>query len=563
MSKIDNYGAMRNEAIYYNDKGEMDIDKEKFLEYNLAPLQAKRQRVEDKIFIENKKVEALSEFKTAITKFKGFSDKLRNSQMNVLKNLNTFDSKVAEVISNNGNSSDYLDVIVAPGAKDTSYKVEVKAVAANSKAICEFSSSSTNRNGKITLETKDLNGNDVGANRDIDFTLTANCTIVDAIKEINFKGEGTLLASLVTSNNGAQQIKIEALSPGESITAVTQLTVGSSTVAVPAQILINDDNTAKSWSNVIKNPQDDKVTFILKQSNAENKFQTVNVKADQNKIVQGIKDFVDNYNNLSEFISKQTERDEDLNSDNEGKKPFGYKDTAFLGGDKMLESAVGKLRVVTGGTFYGSIGITKDMDIGIGKLQLDERKLRESLSTNLNQVRQIFEMNLTTSNDNKAANKIELVDNVNYNIGLNKFKLHLTTVEGIKKVEVLTNDNSKLFDGNFQNGIITFENTALEGLKLVLIAGENIDQTIDVTINQGITDKISTILGGLIEKDVVKDLDDTSLQIRQNTIVLENMNDEFEKQKKLMLMQIAKIQQSKMDFDFVNQYIEQMLDSKS
>lgn len=94
---------------------------------------------------------------------------------------------------------------------------------------------------------------------------------------------------------------------------------------------------------------------------------TVNVSEDDSKIVDAVKTFLDNYNDLHEILS-----DSDAIT-KEGQKALN-----------SAESLVGKTRSED----FSSIGIT--LDKTTGKLNLDEKKLAEALNSNSSKVKSLL-----------------------------------------------------------------------------------------------------------------------------------------------------------------------------
>lgn len=234
---------------------------------------------------------------------------------------------------------------------------------------------------------------------------------------------------------------------------------------------------------------------------------TLNIDSDNDLIKNGISDFLVAYNNIRQYISKQTQRDEN-NQLVEG---------AVLGNESILRDVVSSLdaelsRIVSGldansKNSLFAIGIdvvdfpgdsetpaTKDLFV------LDEAKFDAALSSDFDAVRKVFTFDFTST-----SSSLDIFAH-NNKFSLNNFILDIDiTRSKDDRVRVLDpNTNEILFNADLGTNSITGRvGTPLEGVKMVY-TGDGTD-IITVNATAGIADRVYNILDNYLKDDGVVD----------------------------------------------------------
>ncbi|MEX3621436.1 flagellar hook-associated protein 2 [Viridibacillus arvi] len=151
---------------------------------------------------------------------------------------------------------------------------------------------------------------------------------------------------------------------------------------------------------------------------------------DTDKVVDAVKKFVDEYNKLIEELNTKVRepkyRDFQPLSD-EQKKDMKEKDielweekakSGTLKNEPILTSMLQKMRSALGSAVEGTAGTIRLSDLGIkttsdysanGKLEIDEKKLREAINADPNKVYEAFAKSGTTASDTGVVSKMRAV----------------------------------------------------------------------------------------------------------------------------------------------------------
>ncbi len=233
--------------------------------------------------------------------------------------------------------------------------------------------------GAVTAGTFSING--------ISFSVDpTNDTLNDVIERINSSDARVSAVYDATTDGirfvsdtlGSRTIRFGAPGDTSNFLGTTNLTAATQTAGNDAQFTINGGAVLTRNSNEVSDAISG-VTFNLLSVGAS----TVTVTSNNDSIVENIKTFVDEFNKSLDSIRSITASEGALNSD---------------GGIRSIESfLVSKVfaQVSGVGSFDSllAIGITtgKDFDATAGsKLEIDEDKLREALSDNRQNVKDLF-----------------------------------------------------------------------------------------------------------------------------------------------------------------------------
>jgi flagellar hook-associated protein 2 len=248
----------------------------------------------------------------------------------------------------------------------------------------------------VSISGTDHSGNTVNAS----FSITESSTVQDLLDSIKtaFEGNGDNVNIYITSDG---KIEIEDLETGTSSLAVTlNSTISNGTlswgsfsalgtvrkreiVAGEDALISIDGVDVESSDNTIDNVLNG-VTLNLKSSDEATTI-TLNIDRDISGIAKKIQSFVDSYNAVSAYITKQQTYDTE-------KKTTG----GVLFGDGTLSSVKSDLSsllvnpiwgVSSQFSILGLVGINLDNE---GQLSLDSAKLNDYLKTNFYDIQQLF-----------------------------------------------------------------------------------------------------------------------------------------------------------------------------
>lgn len=232
------------------------------------------------------------------------------------------------------------------------------------------------------------------------------------------------------------------------------------------------------------------VEFKLKNvSTADVRLQIGN---DTSAVKDAVLDFVETYNALRDFIAKNN----NVSSDGVvAEDAVLYKDTILSSLGQSIQSLLGQSYGLGGGNLstLRELGITLNRE---NKLEADESKLDEVISTKFDQLRAIFETRFTSSNSQftlLSNSSTTNFNNVSFNI----------THDGTNITGVTANGVAGLFD--ISGGSITGKaGTIYEGLKFAYVGTTSATITFDMTqgfadLSANILDKFTNVSNGSIK----------------------------------------------------------------
>lgn len=241
----------------------------------------------------------------------------------------------------------------------------------------------------------------------------------------------------------------------------------------------------------------------------------VSTKNDIDIVVGKVVEFLDAYNAIKVFDAKQNFRSSDSS----------FAEDSVLGGDNILETLINQVSSQLSGLVSGAEDLDFDAlsDVGIitrdfagdaettatsNILSYDENKLREHLTANFDKVRDVFELQVSTSDANLRVLEVGRSSILDFQLRID------TDAESGQQVQLLNADGSDYKDEagedvylDLENGVIKGKSgTDVEGLELLYIGSGS--STISVDINQGIADKLFNVVepytesGGVIDATV-------------------------------------------------------------
>lgn len=481
-------------------------------------------RLETKNETLNKQKSALTELQSLLTRFRSAVDTLRNPPgvQNASKNI--FEYRTAST-----SLSGYVDVKVQPGAVQQSFAIdEISFLAKEAKqqtattflaaspttAIVAANGDATA--GKFSAGTFSLRVLDGGA--DAQITLTDTDSLQSVVTKFNAVKDRTgIQANLVKVAGGTPDSTYTITFTATKTGTTAGFDLGSATTVtsdpdgVLAQLGFNTTQTAQNAKFKIDgvdieretNTIDDLVdgvTFTLKQPVATPV--AISVQPDTELVTNAINAFADVYNELRVFAAKQNEIGDD---------GLPVEDAVLYGNATLRAIAESMTSVAT--SLVGGLQSTAPQglsDIGVGFddfegdddnpmtrniITINAEKLASALATNFDAVRDVLEFQFTSDNSNllvfKRTNALKA----------NSATLNLDITNGVYKATVngvdydldvaMVNATSYSIKGKV--------GTPLEGLELVY--GSNADATINISMTQGLGDRLYNELDRVLAAD--------------------------------------------------------------
>lgn len=320
---------------------------------------------------------------------------------------------------------------------------------------------------------------------DYRFSLKANNVGVDNRYDIFDTGSVLTNVSLVATNEQDAKIKVDGIEITRSTNSITDAI----------------ENVTLNLLAVTPNYNIDADSIQLKIEN------------DEDVAVNGIVNFINAYNNLRVFYSKQNQRDTETSQ---------YTKDAILGGDTTLQGLVNQLlseiNSVVANTSDTQFNTLSDIGIKITDfagdaeniattsiLSYDEATLRTKLASNYDKLKEIFELRFTSSSSELLIFKTSNTSSIS------NFKLDIDNSRPTgQQIKLLNADGTDyLVDGDpvYLNGegtkISGVAGTVAEGLEFIY-TGDGTD-IITITINQGIADRVFNLANEYVKDDGVID----------------------------------------------------------
>ena len=393
--------------------GASGLDVEGIVKSLVAVKEADKTKVTDKITVNDKKLSAISEYRTLLAKIQTASDFIKNpSGVNNAAN-NVFEYRKVNASSSNGSSAaNYLGVAVSAGATTGSYTIDVTNLAvAKSNNSQAYASKTTalatalGTGGTPKAGTFTLNGQSV--------TIAVGDTLENIVAQINgTTALSNVHADIIKVSDSDFRLKItasktgvaNAYTVGGDASVFNSMFTGGASSAIAAE----DSTFVIDGSLAITRPTNsisdaiDVVTFTLNQETPTNTVR-VDVAADPAAAQSKIEELVQTYNDVKTFIAKQQERDEN------GK----LLDTAILGENDVLNNFMNAVISEFSASPSGLAGsITSLSSLGIklidyagdadnpavdNLLQIDTAMLQSKLESNFTDIRNLFEFRMNST----------------------------------------------------------------------------------------------------------------------------------------------------------------------
>ncbi len=335
--------------------------------------------------VERRPITAMEAKKTGFNRSKSLLNDLGSllttvrDKANALRSTTDFLAMDASV-----DKEQYLTASAGSTAQPSSYQLKVLALAQAQVNSSNGQASRTSAYGDSTLELT-VGGSSyyisVGGGTGYDSSLDGiaaaiNAQGLDVTAEVLDTGSGgtpyqLVLRSKNTGSAGAFSISVDS-GPAAMNTLINGVNTNVRTAATDAQLQINGITVTRS-SNSISDAITG-VTLNLKALTPTNETATLTVTTDAEATSSKVKDFVDAYNAVVDFVAEQNQ----LGTDGKAK--------SSLFGDSTLRSIRSSLRSILGGSvdtgnesyaLLSQVGITADT---AGKLTFNQSTFEEALA---------------------------------------------------------------------------------------------------------------------------------------------------------------------------------------
>jgi len=344
--------------------------------------------VEAKKIIEEQKLASFQELKNRLQTFKSVVTTL-NTKSRFIVNKSVF--------SNNSfsDSNKVVDITTTSSASSGTYSLIVNNLATESKLITSGHAETTTSiaSGTVTIV--------IGSSASSTVTIDSTNNTLDGLRlAINNLGLN-VKASFLNDGNATNpyRLLISGTQTGSSGTVTMSTNITSGTVTMGFETTQTAQNASLSLDGVSITKSSNTVTDII--SGAALKLQsagsgTISLSTDTEAITTKVSDFVDEYNDISLFLSEQLALDSET------------EETGILFGNfavqnlqQILRSSISsKITGISGDyTYLSQIGITTQPD---GTLILDTDDFSDALIDNIVNVSQLFSSNGSVTNSSLA-----------------------------------------------------------------------------------------------------------------------------------------------------------------
>jgi len=469
-------------ALSSSDSG-TGIDYSLLIEAKVNARLAKADRIDTKITANEAKITAYTDLQDKLQAVSDAIDGLRNRSVSTGASSNLFGQRTAYV-----GDDDVFSATVDDDTEVGSYSVVVQQLATKHKIAADGVASKTGAlgySGSFTLQAAD--GSAVTIAMDGDDSLT---DLRDAIN--TSKSTSGITASIVqvsdssyqlilTSNNTGQAISMT--DGGDGVLSSLGLTgsdgaIRNELVAVQKAIVEVDGVTITRSSNTIDDAIEG-VTLNLYSASPDTAI-SMEVSTDLSSIKSAITSFVDAYNEYRDFVVTQqaTTSDGTASSD------------ATLFSDSLLRQIVRSVNSALNTSITTDDGTVLSMaSLGISfnssnELELDEDTLNSILSNDIDAVKQLLGLNMTSSSSQMSL--------LRYTSSASALSFTLDIVRGDDGTlaSASVGGDSSLFTVS-GNRIIGATGSAYEGIVLVYSGNSG---SVDIDFSQGLADKLFGVI---------------------------------------------------------------------
>ena len=376
-------------------------------------------KITDKIALDNKKLTAVSNYRTLLTNLQTAAGYLQNpAGISTDQTGNIFAYRSVSASASDGSTvTNYIGATTLAGATLGSYNLTIDQLAqAQTNTSVSYASESSSlatvggAGGTPKAGTFSLNGQNI---------TIATGDSLDAIASNinNFTATTNVRADIIKVSDTDFRLKLSstktgvanAYAVGGDITVFKSMFTGTgsaTTAAQDSQMTLDGLTITRSTNTVSDAIQG--VTFTLSQVTPPSTTLAVSVNPDPTSVASKITDFVNAYNAAKTFIAQQQERN----------SSGAYVSTAILQGDQILNSFVDQVTSELSAGNGSTSGVASIADLGItyndtaatnttpavsNTLTLDTTTLQNALDSNFTAVQNLFEFQLTSNAPDRVS----------------------------------------------------------------------------------------------------------------------------------------------------------------
>lgn len=418
------------------------------------------------------------------------------------------------------------EVILTSASSDRQLSIDFTGVNA------DISSDSNARNVERSLEYF------LGTRELVDITVDSGDSLNSVLFRINQQSLNTgVSAGVIQVSDFDFNFNLKASGVGldsvyeifDDSNILSNVSLTTTQSAEDALISIDGVEITRSSNNISDAVQD--VTFNLFQEtpnygNISAETIEVSIDNDIDAVVTGIESFINAYNELRVFTSEQNQRDPET---------LAFLEESILGGDTLLDglnsSVISELNSIisTGNSNFNDIS---DSQIILSDfagdsetvatnniLNYDEVTLREKLEQNYDDIRKIFELNTDIDSNNlfiaKSSNSASLSE-FRLNIDTSQPTGQQVRLQDKDGVDILDSEGNQIFLSLSSGRIVGDDGTPVEGYEFIYTG--NGSESIDVSITQGVADRIFNIVDSYTENGGLIDLEVDSITNRNDNL---------------------------------------------
>ena len=459
------------------------IDYSLLIEAKVNARLTKADRIDTKITANEAKITAYTDLQDKLQAVNDAIDGLRNRSVSTGASSNLFGQRTAYV-----GDDDVFSATVDDDTEVGTYSVVVQQLATKHKIATDGAASKTGAlgySGSFTLQAAD--GSAVTISMDGDDSLTDLRDAINANKSTSGVTASIVQVSdssyqlILTSNNTGQAISMT--DGGDGILSSLGLTDGGGAiknelVAVRSAIVEVDGVTITRSSNTIDDAIEG-VTLNLYSASPDTAI-SMEVSTDLSSIKSAITSFVDAYNEYRDFVVTQQATTSDGTASSDATL---FSDSLLRQIVRSVNSALNTSITTDDGTVLSmaSLGISFNSSNG---LELDEDTLNGILSTDIDAVRQLLGLTMTSSSSQMSL--------LRYTSSASALSFTLDIVRGDDGTltSASVGGDSGLFTVS-GNRIIGAAGTAYDGIVLVYSGNSG---SVDIDFSQGLADKLFGVI---------------------------------------------------------------------
>jgi flagellar capping protein FliD len=504
----DNGGRLRVNGLVSGLNGEEII--QEAAKAKLAALK----RQEDKVTLNDGKIEALTKLKGYFVDLRAAADKLRSPPgYSFDQENNMFAAKkifLSSALVSNPNN--YVDITATSAVERQNFDIKVSSIAKNQiQKIGSFAdkTSSVTKDSRAVGEFKSgtlqINGTDV--------TLVEGDSLSNIASKINsVKSVTRVSATIIQPSIGSYSIQLMSLDSGisnayaitDASDVLKKVTISNVQTATDAVIEIDNISVSRPTNDI-----DDYLDgLVIKVFNPTSDPITVDVDYDKNSALTTIAGFVEKYNEVVSFINEQQAR----NAEGQFLESAKIQRNTFVSNTKLSMVQLLSSLVADNNSFedLNSVGIefppsekVLSDPTSASTLSVDANKLASTIFNNFEEIRKLMEFQYESSSSNfritQRSNNI--AENTTFSITVDVSlpeadRAQITYGATTVNATFQPNDVGDLTKGGF---VIGDAGTPFEGFEFQY-TGLGAKETTNIVASQGVMDKMYNFLDEILSK---------------------------------------------------------------